>query len=236
MSDSFGLVENKVFEADYFLKRLQEAKHLSFEASCFFSAFVSASRSITFSLQAAMNGVPGFDEWYEDARKTLKTDRLAKYFVEARNDVVHKGRNPLNQVPLEHLREHLTRQMSIRESCHVLVIPASILGEQPVLLDAVSACREFFASLIRMIFNCYSAFRTVVDPRWYFTEENFHLAGRTLEDALSELGYPETWVQSAPSGDMAWKIIRSQQPLCPLNPLFEKLLGQIIPDPDEVSP
>lgn len=235
MADSFGLVENKVFEAEYFLKRLQEAKRMSFEASCFFSAFVSASRSITFSLQAAMSGVPGFNEWYEDARKSLKTDHLAKYFVEARNDVVHKGCNPLNQVPLEYLREHLSRQIGTRERSHVLVIPCSIQGEQSVLVDAVSTCREFFVSLLALIFKCYSAFLTVVDPRWYFTEENFISTGRSLEDALSELGYPSLVVQVAPSGVGAWKALRSQQPPCALNPLFEEFLGQVIPDPDEVS-
>lgn len=236
MADSFGLVEGKIFEANYFLKRLQESKCMSFEASCLFSAFVSASRSITFSLQTAMSGVPGFSEWYEDARRSLKTDQLAKYFVEARNDLVHKGRNPLNRVPLEHLREHLSRQIGTPESSHVLVIPCPIQDEQSMLVDAVSACREFFASLLGLIFECYSAFRSVVDPRWYFTEENFISTGRTLEDALSELGYPPSWLQSAPSDAVAWKFIRRQQPLCPLNPLFEKFLEQVIPDPDEVSP
>jgi len=235
MFDSFGLVEDKIFEAKYFLKRLQESQSMSFESSCFFSAFVSASRSITFSLQAAMSGVPGFNGWYEEARKSLQTDRLAKYFVEARNDVVHKARNPLNRVPLEHLREHLSRQMGARESSHILVVPSSIQDEQSVLVDAVSVCREFFVSLLVLIFKCYSAFRTVVDPRWYFTEENFVSAGRTLEDALSELGYPPSWGQYAPSGVGAWKALRSQQPPCPLNPLFEEFFGQVIPDPDKVS-
>ena len=71
MSDSFGLVEDKIFEAEYFLKRLQESISMSFESSCFFSAFVSASRSITFALQAAMNGVPGFSGWYEDRKSVV---------------------------------------------------------------------------------------------------------------------------------------------------------------------
>lgn len=233
MSDSFGVVEDKIFEAEYFLKRLHESRSKSFEASCFFSAFISASRSVTFSLQAAMSGVAGFNDWYAEARKSLKADQLAKYFVEVRNDVVHKGRNPLNRVPLEHLREHLSRQMHTRDSSHILAIPNASQSGQSRLVDAVSACKDFFTSLLALVFECYSIFRAVVDPRWYFTEENFISTGRTLEDALSELGYPPSWGQCAPSGVGAWKTLRSQQPPCPLNPLFEEFLEQVIPDPDE---
>lgn len=235
MTDSFGVVEDKAFEAEYFLKRLQESSRMSFEASCFFSAFVSASRSVTFSLQAAMSGVAGFDDWYEEARKSLQADQLAKYFVEVRNDVVHKGRSPLNRVPLEHIREHLSRQMFSRDCPHVLAISDARKGGRLALVDAVSACKEFFTSLLALVFECYSTFRTVVDPRWYFTEQNFISRGRTLEDALSELGYPSCWGQLAPSGVGAWEALRKQQPPCLLNPLFEEFLGQAVTDPDEMS-
>lgn len=235
MSDSFSMVEAKIFETDYFLKRLQESKRTSFEASCFFSAFVSSARSVTFSLQAAMREVAGFSDWYEKARESLKTDQLAKYFVEVRNDVVHKGRNPLNRVPLEHLREHLSKQIHTRDDSHVLAIPNTSQDGRSTLVDAISACKEFFVSLLTLVFECYSIFRAVVDPRWYFTEENFIPMGRTLEDALSELGYPPSWGQFVPSGAGTWKALRSQQPSCPLNPLFDEFLGQVVPDPDEVS-
>lgn len=235
MSGSFGVVENKIFEAEFFLKKLQGTGCMSFDATCFFSAFVSASRSVTLSLQAAMSGVSGFDGWYEVARKSLVADKLAKYFVEVRNDVIHTGRNPLNRVPLKHLREHLSRQLRASGGSHVLVIPNASQDKQTTLVDAVSACKEFFGSLLALVFECYMAFRTVVDPRWYFTEENFISAGRALEDALSELGYPASWGQCAPSGSGAWGTLRKQQPPCLLNSLFEEFLGRVIPDPDEVS-
>ncbi|TAL84123.1 MAG: hypothetical protein EPN74_12580 [Rhodanobacter sp.] len=233
MSDSFGLVENKIFEAEYFLESIEKSRHLSLEASYSFSAFASASRSVTFSLQAVMSGVDGFEDWYEEARKSLSTDQLARYFVEVRNDVVHKGRNPLNQVPLERLRESLSRQLNSRDYCHVLVVSDASRGGRSTLVDAVPACKMFFTSLLSLVFECYYVFRFVVDPRWHFTEESFIANGKTLDDALGELGFPSSWSQSSPSGPGAWKALRKQQPSCLLNPIFRKYLGQVILDPDE---
>jgi hypothetical protein len=232
MPDSFGLVENKILETEYFLGKLRESRHLSFEGSCFFSAFVSASRSVTFSLQAVMKGAAGFEDWYEDARKTLKADPLAKHFIEIRNDVVHKGRNPLNKVTLEHLRESLSRQLHFHDHSHVLVIPDATQNGRSTLAEAVPACTALFASILSIVFECYSHFRTLVDPRWHFTEDNFVANGKTLEDALLELGLPSSWSQCAPPGKGAWNALRLQQPACPLNPIFQKYLGQVVSDPD----
>ena len=97
MARSFGIVEEKLREADFFLNQLCRSSNLSFEARCFFSAFVSAARSVTLTMQASLKGVRDFDQWYEEIRSKLKTDRLAPHFVEIRNDIVHIGINPLNQ-------------------------------------------------------------------------------------------------------------------------------------------
>jgi hypothetical protein len=74
MASSFGVVEDKLREAEFFLAQLSKTSRLSFEADCFFSAFVSATRSVTFAMQASLKGVPGFKEWYDIAQKKLKTD------------------------------------------------------------------------------------------------------------------------------------------------------------------
>src|SRR4051794_32192708 len=98
MSSSFGVVEDKLREADFFLSQLRNSPLIGFEANCFFSAFVSAARSVTFAMQASLTGVPGFKEWYQGQQTRLKTDRLAPLFVEIRNEVIHTGVNPLNCV------------------------------------------------------------------------------------------------------------------------------------------
>ena len=136
MARSFGIGEEKLREADFFLKQLCRSNNLSFEARCFFSAFVSAARSVTLTMQASLTGVRDFDQWYEEIRIKLKTDRLAPHFVEIRNDIVHIGINPLNQVTLEHLQEHLSRQLHQRDRSHILVLPDPNREGASVLVDA----------------------------------------------------------------------------------------------------
>jgi hypothetical protein len=111
MASSFGVVEDKLREAEFFLSQLRDTSRLSFEAHCYFSAFVSAARSVTFAMQGSLKGVPGFKDWYDSAQKQLKTDPLAPFFVEIRNQVVHTGTNPLNRVSPDRLRDDLARQL-----------------------------------------------------------------------------------------------------------------------------
>jgi hypothetical protein len=232
MASSFGAVEDKLFEAEFFLAQLRDTSRLSFEANCYFSAFVSATRSVTFAMQASLKGVPGFKNWYDSAQKQLKTDPLAPFFVEIRNELVHTGVNPLNRVSLDHLREDLTRQLHGDRRGHVLVLPDGH-SDSTVLIDAVEACEQYFTSLVSVVYECYSAFKAVVDPRWYFTEANFDSMGKTFEDAVAELGFPPNWAAGIPVGPQAWRVLRSQQPPCIVNDLFDRLLEKRIPDPDE---
>ena len=235
MALSFGVVEDKLREAEFFLNHLHQASRHSFDSQCFFSAFVSAARSVTLAMQASLKGVPGFDLWYEGIRDQLITDPLAPYFVEIRNDVVHAGINPLNRVSLEHLQEDLSRQLRQQSRSHVLVLPDVKRQDSSVLVDAVQACTVYYSSLVSVVFECYQEFRTVVDPRWYFTQENFDAMGRTLEDAVLELGFPPAWASCAPAGPGGWKALRLQQPRCQIDDIFHRYLGRTIADPDEVA-
>lgn len=235
MPQSFGIVEEKLSEAEFFLEKLCSSKRFSFEAKCYFSAFVSSARSITLALQATLSGVDGFAEWYELARNKLKADPLAPFFVEIRNDVVHKGINPLNQVTKAHLCEYLMRQMHLGKDSHVLVIPSPDVSEETRLADATEACHDYFTSLVTVIFDCYDRFRTVVDPRWHFTRDHFMLQKKTLEDALGEFGFPSDWALCAPENEEdAWRVLRRQMPCCQLNKIFLKYLDCQIPDPDDI--
>jgi len=233
MSQSFGIVEEKLREAGFFLDKLGSAGPLSLESRFYFSAFVSAARSITLALQVTLNDTEGFSAWYEQAQARMKLDPIAKYFVEVRNDAVHKGRNPLGQVTLEHLRESLLQQFSRPRPSHVIVMPDVTAESGTILADAVQVSTEYFRSLVGIIFDCYGRFRCVVDSRWYFTRENFESAGKTIEDALEELGFPRTWLSGAISEADAWHVLRSQQPACLVNDIFWRYTGRTIPDPDQ---
>ena len=75
---SFELVESKLVEANFFLEKLANVK--GFDAARFyFSAFVSAARTVTFALQAVMKSVEGFAEWYSKEQDSLKADPTARY-------------------------------------------------------------------------------------------------------------------------------------------------------------
>jgi len=236
MAHSFGVVEDKLREAEFFLDRLRTSDPLSFDAQCYFSAFVSAARSVTLALQRSLSGVDGFDSWYGIARDQLKTDPLAAFFVEVRNDVVHTGTNPLNRVTLEHLREHLSGQLHQQKRSHVLILPDPDGADSTVLVDAVRVSALYFTSLVSVIFDCYQRFKRVVDPRWHYTEENFDGIGKALEDAVAELGFPPAWAACSPARTDAWRVLRSQQPQCQINDLFQKYLGRQITDPDNQEP
>jgi hypothetical protein len=232
MASSFGVVEDKLREAAFFLSKLRESEPLSFESDCYFSAFVTASRSVTDAMRVSLKGVPGFKAWFDEALKRLKTDPLAPFFVEIRNEVVHEGINPLNRVSLDHLRADLSRQLR-GDRGHVLVLPDAARRDSTVLVNAVDACEQFFTSVVGVVYDCYSALKTVVDARWYFTEANFTSMGKTLEDAVVELGFPPRWAACAPTGPAAWCALRLQQPPCLINDIFDEFLGKCILDPDE---
>jgi hypothetical protein len=232
MASSFGVVEDKLREADFFLSQLRESELLSFESDCYFSAFVTAARSVTDAMCVSMKGVQGFKVWFDEALKSLKTDPLVPFFVEIRNEVVHEGLNPLNRVSFENLRDDMSWQLRGNRS-HVLVLPDARRRDATVVVNAVAACDQYFTSVVSVVYDCYSAFKPVVDARWYFTEANFKVRGLGLEDALVELGFPPTWFAETLVGPEAWRTLRSQQHTCLLNDLFDKYLGKTIADPDE---
>jgi hypothetical protein len=235
MSQSFGIVEEKLREAEFFLDELCKAGRLSFQARYFFSAFVSSARTVTLALQATMSDIDGFRDWYEQAQAKLKLDPLARFFVEIRNDSIHKGLNPLDQVTIEHLREDLSLQFRQCRPSHVLILPDQRAENGTVLADADLASSEYFRSLVAVVLDCYERFRNVVDPRWYFTLDNFQTMGKSFGDAIEELGFPHSWASCISDETEGWRMLRSQQPTCLINDIFLRFTGRIIPDPDTLN-
>ncbi|MGO1002708.1 hypothetical protein [Lysobacter sp. CA196] len=227
MTRSFELVEEKLREAEYFLRLLSESDRHSQEAKFCFSAFVSASRSVTFALQACLKGVEGFVEWYSIAQSALKADLLAPHFVEFRNSVQKTGENPIGRVDPANLRHYLAAQLNGTAPRHVLVHPAT-----REMIDAVEASDAYMTSVARVIYDCYIHFRTIVDPQWHFTEDAFKNVGKTFNDALQELGYPPSWSDALPLGVDGWSLLRSHLPDCAINDIFHARLGQVVLGPD----
>lgn len=190
MARSFQIVEFKIAETDFFLDKLEETTFDSihfFEARNFLSAFLTSSRSITFSLQASLSDISGFKKWYDKHQQSMRQNRLLKYFLEARNSSQKVGYYPLTGGRLYRDSNNLLRaeyhfDRFIKE-----------LAEYVPEDDVVTACKKYFVILLEIVFDCYQNFGTVIDPEQYFSFENIRRTGKTIEDFEEELGYPRGW-------------------------------------------
>lgn len=236
VSKSFLAVEEKLLEAAFFLERLKECSSLKYEGRHYFSAFVSAARSVTWTMQANLNEVPGFSAWYSSVQSTLRHDVLAKLFVDIRNVLQKQGRNPFGQVSIEHLSDSLKRQFAGDRSPFIIT-PDPVAPNRTVLSSAHTVSEQYFMTLVNITWDCCNCFRPFVDSRWYFTSEHFRSQDRTIVDALAELGFPPEWAEAIPDGDEegAWRVIRSREPACGLNDLFQRYLGKELIGPDDAD-
>jgi hypothetical protein len=166
-SKGFHIVATKVGEADYFLEKLKEVQGNYDEFSYVLSAFSSASRSITFSLQAVMSKYPDFDTWYEPHREELKSNKLARYFVDLRNYLQKVG-----EVPVGHtgtMRDGKVKHLSFFMDIE------SLKGAPPG--EVTRLAEEYFLEILKIIECCYRDYWIYVDPRALFTAEGLSQLG-----------------------------------------------------------
>src|SRR5262245_58262179 len=81
---------DKVQEAHYFIHQLIENYHYPIEFRFQLSAFLSASRSITWMLQKELANREGFAQWYEPRRQAMQGDADLRFLNELRIGVVHR--------------------------------------------------------------------------------------------------------------------------------------------------
>jgi hypothetical protein len=176
---NFGIVDQKLKEADFFCDRVVEGGADLFRVQNYFSAFVAAARSVTFALQASIKSAEGFDEWYGGWQDRLRVDKLARFFHACRTDTQHIGLNPVR-------------------SCHSSKgFEASYFG-QPELgrynwlpeVDVATACRMHMQTLCELIRDCYREFGMLIDPDQIYTSEGLLAKGWTLEDVEEQIGFP----------------------------------------------
>lgn len=176
-SKGFHIVATKVGEADYFLDKLNEVQGNYDEFSYVLSAFSSASRSITFSLQAVMSKYPNFDSWYKPHQEKLKSNYLARYFVDLRNYLQKVG-----EVPVGHTGT--IRDGKIKHVSFFMDID-SLKGAPPG--EVTRLAKEYFLEILKVVESCYRDYWVYVDPRALFTIEGLSQLGWTIED-IEECG------------------------------------------------
>jgi hypothetical protein len=159
MDRSFSRVLAKRGEAEFFLLQLG-ASWDDRTSNYLFSAFASAARSVTFTLQAVCARLPGFKEWYAHEQSALASDALARFLLEARNEVQKVG-----LVPIKYRGSALQRTVAGRHYCRRNYRFVAL--EKNVALpsgDAVNLCHRHLVRLSQLVADCYSQFVSHLDP------------------------------------------------------------------------
>lgn len=79
----------KLREAIYFFNRMLETRTNVYQFPFYFSAFLSALRSVTYYLQAQFGGDVAFTVWYEKKQAAMRGDPLLRMLKEMRNEALH---------------------------------------------------------------------------------------------------------------------------------------------------
>lgn len=221
MSHTFDTVDEKVAETEFFLRKMTETYMDMFEFKCFFSAFLSASRTTTLAIQQ-FNDIPGFQEWYEPQRNRLKDDRLAKFFLDTRNEHIHGGPHPVSGGSFikGKAKYYFSRPLNKRDQLQD---------------DVVSVSLKYFITLLDVVYDCYVKLGVHIDPQQHYTKEHFSSMGKTIENAEIEVW---GWIMSSlidegHNEDDRWHELRSRVGECQINHLFYSYLGKTTPQPLE---
>jgi len=216
MATSFGIVEEKLFEADFFLEKLNSCVgEFKFqEARFYMSAFIASARSVTFTLQKSLNGLEGFEDWYESKQNFLKNDNLADFFHEARTNSQHQGHYHIN---VGRLSGDIHEFLFIDGDNSYRNIPKE---------DIVKAAHRYLTTLLEVIHDCFQAFGHIIDPDKYYSIEAIRARGETVKDIEKELWGYEKLTSFGVSDEDALSYITTEIVLSPIDQLFVKYLAK----------
>jgi hypothetical protein len=163
---SYERVLDKLAEATFFLHQIERCWRPD-ESAYLYSAFATACRSVTFTLQAVCAEIAGFEPWYQDQRTALSKHPESRFLLDARNETQKLGLNLV--VRHGHVS---TRLPSGRHSCRPVLHfrPLDAGGSVPSG-DAVTCGREHLRRLARVVAACHRQFRSVLDPTRKFAPD-----------------------------------------------------------------
>lgn len=184
---SLLLVEERLFEADYFARRLRRSPPHLLEYNL--NAFLSAARSVTFLLQKEMAHVPGFREWLAKKQDELRADAAARFFLLLRNFSQKEGRVRTVGFGSSTARRRWTYRFA--EGTHP--VPPELYDR-----DIVDCCSEHVAKLARLTLEFADAFPAYSCPHRALTVDGVAVLGVPLADVAAAAGLPEGWFEVAP--------------------------------------
>ncbi|MBA7478645.1 hypothetical protein ES707_14073 [subsurface metagenome] len=193
MIAKFALVRNKLGEAKFFLDQMTLEQHNLERFNYYFSAFLSAARSVTWCMQESMKHVSGFDVWYLKKRQALNKSTLAKAFQGLRNAAIHTGDTgfrvegiKLQMDAAGHL--YIRNYLDYKHQEH----------DNTDKLDISAAANEYLQILGSTVLECEKEFPLDTNPEAYFTKAGLKHHGMTIEDLEEVLGYPRGWTKGIP--------------------------------------
>jgi hypothetical protein len=220
MHRSADLIDMKVFEADFFLDQMRGAGSDFFAARCYFSAFVSASRSITFAMQAVLHDTAGFRVWYASEQARLSGIPLAKFFLLARNESQKLGLTPLNQGSSRWRPEgppEVLYYFSGGFEGDASLIPSD---------DVVSACTQHLTLLVDHVYRAYNEFK-VLSPHSFFSVDRLRETTLSIDEIEEALGFPRGWTKVDGLDDATrLEMLRRATPDTAIDRMFVKYLGK----------
>lgn len=174
---SLLLVEEKLLEAEYFMRRLPRNRGhaLGFELN----AFLSAARSVTFLIQKEMSKVPGFADWWDTRRTEMREDQAMRFFLDLRNFSQKEGRVAI-------LGQGWTAQRWTHWFASGTIIVPECLRE----VEVADACRMHLAKLAGLTLQVADAFPVWSCPHRALTPEWIETLSLDLDDLDCVLGYP----------------------------------------------
>lgn len=177
------IVSYKIGEADYFLSQLKKTHSWDEEYNYIFSAFVSALRSITFTLQFVMKKYPSFEEWYKIRQEQLRKSDLAKSFVEFRNHAQKTGIIPI-------AKERSFFEGIFYDSDQFYVPTNSEIRNVPDG-NVLSLSEKCLIEVLEVVAECYRDFDVYINPNVLFTERALTKLNWTVEDVEEFVGIPK---------------------------------------------
>ncbi len=213
----FSLVDGKVAEAEFFLRKISEVGLDFFVARCYVSAFVNSMRTVTYAIQAVLKNQEGFEEWYGKHQTELKQNPICRFFHNFRRVDHHVG-------------ENVVQGGSMNAGVIQLWFgPTTDIPEVPTE-DAVTCCKRYFINILHVVFDCYAEFGFIIDARQYYTAEHFASISKTIEDAEEELGFPRGWTNVFGAGEeeKRWCALRRDIVGCEINHIFSEYIEKTI--------
>lgn len=173
---SLLLVEEKLLEAEYFMRRLSRKR--GYEHGFDLNAFLSAARSVTFLIQKEMSNVPGFTEWWNERRKEMRRDDAMRFFLELRNYSQKEGRVSI-----------LGQGSSTRRYSHWFASGQIVVPQCLREVEITDACRMHIAKLAKLTLKLADLFPAWSCPHQALTPDGIRALALDLDELDVALGY-----------------------------------------------